>query len=173
MSKTKKWFKCDSCGNSTFRTKDVLAPRDYKCPKCKKENGLKPTGPPEERSQEERDCFKKCIDIYNEFMLREYSISADINAGDCQAMYEVIDFLKRQNGGQPLERVIEGWDILLSADAFKFWDEFYQKNIKLKQIRHNLINIISNVKINYKKATANRINSGTDYSEFRESLSGK
>jgi len=158
MGGRKKYYKCSNCDYQTFKTKRKvdLKPHDFTCSRCGQKKGLKQIKEPQERSPEEKKCFRQIIEVYHDFLKRELDMKPDFGPQDFKAVYDIIDYIKRSKPDNSYDDVVTGWKLLLSKEAYEYWDDFYKKQIKLYQIRKNLVNIISSFKTNYDRISKKR-----------------
>lgn len=94
--------------------------------------------------------FTSCIDVYNKFCLKITSVKADIDSLQGKSMNGIIEYLQKnvhdKDGGD--DAILSAWVFIL--DEYKNWEKFHKENIKLNQIRTNLVNIIAAIKRNHK-----------------------
>lgn len=90
--------------------------------------------------------YKKCIEIYNSFILNKTSVSAKINGKEGVAMNKIINYLKQQvKNKNDLETEIPN-ALTYIFSHFEKWDNFHKGQLNLSQIESNLINIINSIK---------------------------
>jgi DNA-binding transcriptional regulator GbsR (MarR family) len=87
------------------------------------------------------NTYKDCVALYDNFCKEQTGMKCKMNASEGKAMKEIISYLTANIEDQNISRAL--------AFIFKNWNKvepFYQKQIKLKQINSNLVNIIKQLK---------------------------
>ena len=94
------------------------------------------------------NTYKDCIALYDNFCKEQTGMKCKMNASEGKAMKEIISYLQSniqdQNITKALDYIFTNWNRI---------EPFYQKQIKLKQINSNLVNIIKQLKNESEKST--------------------
>ena len=86
--------------------------------------------------------FKNFMAFYFEWMEKEIGIKPQIDGGDGKALKSIIKYFRSISEDETA--IIQVWETILIN--YKKWDNFHQKQLRLKQINSNLINIINSIK---------------------------
>jgi len=102
---------------------------------------------------EASSLFSECNEIYNNFCLLRIGVKGEFDKLQGKSMNGIIELLranvKDKSGSNQI--ILDSWRYIL--DNFDCWEKFHQENIKLNQIRSNLLNIMIAIKRSSKRTT--------------------
>lgn len=104
-------------------------------------------------------AYKQCVDIYDKWIKQVTGMAMQFDGGDGKGMNAIIKFIensikmREQIDVVDPDRVCKGWEFVLRN--YEKWDMFHKKNIRLKQISANFMNIVNGLRM--KPAGVNNI----------------
>ena len=88
--------------------------------------------------------YSLCIDMYNNFIIKEVGIPAKIDGQEGKAMKAIIKYLETVSFDKSDKGISDSFNFILGAKSK--WDLFHQNQLKLSQINSNIINILKSIK---------------------------
>lgn len=97
------------------------------------------------------NTHQNCIKIFTDWYEREdmVGVKYPFQPRDAKDMQEILKYLKKavsekQGSEATIDMITDAWKLIL--DNFDRWDNFYQSQLRLSQIRTNLPNILANIR---------------------------
>ena len=92
----------------------------------------------------DNNLFSICIDVYNNFCLERVGVGCKMDGVEGKAMKLIIKYLSTQVKEKDDEQVYTAWEFILNN--WDKLDDFLQKQVALRQINSNLINILNQLR---------------------------
>lgn len=95
---------------------------------------------------EASSLFSDCNEVYNLFCLREIGVKGEFDGLQGKSMKGIIELLRQNVKDKTAadEVILNSWQYIL--DNYQCWEPFHRSQMKLNQIRSNLLNIIKSIK---------------------------
>lgn len=114
--------------------------------------------------------FKSFMDVYYKWFEKQVGIKPRIEVSDATALKQVIKYFRsimndadvQENNKTDLE-ILFAWEFVFAN--YGKWDKFHQKQLKLRQINSNLMNILNSIK-NGKQQTPIAKSIGEQYNDI-------
>jgi hypothetical protein len=101
----------------------------------------------EEKQVKAVSIHTQCITAYHDWFLEKFEMKPQIDGGDAKGMKAIIEFLDKNQPGD--ENVLRNWKMVLSIH--NRWEDFYQKQTRIRQIASFITNIFTSLKLKQQK----------------------
>lgn len=94
-------------------------------------------------------AYHPCIDVYDKFIEKRLNCPIQFDGSDGVAMNRIIkwleSFIKKASDVEEVEpeRICKAWEWFLNH--YDKWDAYYKKNLRVRQIQSNLLNIFNSL----------------------------